>query len=473
MAIRNPFRSVQVRLTAWHVTATALFVVLFTTTILMLLQRRLDRRVDASQIATCQALIRAVTAEAAEPSTRMKPIADLVREETRELVLNESEVAVFAWDGTLVASTRGSVIAPLNVIRAERLRDMLARARERSRFFTIEHDEETYRLYGAPFAVRGVRLIVFTARHRREQEELLRSVAGMLWIGAPLWIALSGFAGWLLVRRSLAPVASMSAEAAAIGSADVSKRLRVADPGNELGFLATAFNALLDRLGTTIEQQRRFMADASHELRTPIAIVRGEAEVALTRKRSAEELRDALAIIQKESEHLTAIVDDLFLLARADAGQRVLHPTRFYLDEILAEAVAAVRTLAASKEIALDLQAAADVELFADERLLARLFRNLLDNAVKYTPRAGRVTISMSCDQSHCLVDIRDTGLPIGPEAGERIFERFHRGAMRDVEGSGLGLAIGRSIAELHGGRLDLVPETTSGNVFRVRLPRA
>jgi heavy metal sensor kinase len=311
-----------------------------------------------------------------------------------------------------------------------------------------------------------------TSRPRGEQEELLRSVAGILWIGAPLWIAISGFAGWMLVQRSLAPVASMSVEAADIGSADVSKRLRVADPGNELGFLATTFNALLDRLATTIEQQRRFMADASHELRTPISIVRGEAEVALTRTRSAEELRDALTIIQKESEQLSSIVNDLFLLARADAGQRVLAPTRFYLNELLTDAAAAVRTLAADKEIAVEVQAATDEELFADEQLVTRLFRNLLVNAVKYTPRNGRVTITMSCDVSQCTVVVWDSGRPIAREEREHIFERFHRGAARDVEGAGLGLAIARSIAELHGGRLDLDPDAVSGNVFRVRLPR-
>lgn len=474
MAMHDRFRSVQVRLTTWYVLATAIFVIVFSATMLLFLQRRFEQRIDASQMETCQSFVQALIQEGIEMPSRTHSLEQVVSDETQEFVFRDGQVAVFLTDGTLVAEAHGLRINPRNAIPTRQLSGIAIASARETRFMTIELGEESYRLLTTPFSARDTDLIALTTRHRGEEAELLRSVAAMLWIGAPLWIAMSGLAGWSLVRKSLAPVAVMSAEAAVIGSADVTKRLRVANPGNELGFLATTFNALLDRLATTIEQQRRFMADASHELRTPISIVRGEAEVALTRPRSVEELRDALSIIQQQSVQLTSVVDDLFLLARADAGQRMLAPSRFYLNELLADAVAAVRTSAAGKEITLDIDASEDIEIFADERLLGRLFVSLLDNAVKYTPRGGHVAISLSCDPTRCQVAVRDSGRPIAQEERERIFERFHRGESRDTEGAGLGLSIARSIAQLHGGHLDLVPDidTGNGNIFRTDLPR-
>jgi signal transduction histidine kinase len=404
------FRAVQMRIVLWTVIVTAAFISVFSAATLKLLERNVERRVDESLDDTCLEFAQSVIQEATD---RQLPIAAVVRDEVEEFAARSRDVAVFTPDGALVATSFANGAARRSWVPTAR-----------AHYF----DRGGHRLYALPFAVRGERLIVIASRHRGEQEEFLESVSEVFWYGAPLWIALSGLAGWVLVRKSLDPARRMS------------------------------------------EQQRRFMADASHELRTPLSIVRGESEVALTRERSAEELRDALSVIQHESELLTSIVDDLFLLARADAGQRLLHPTRFYLNELLADAARAVRTLADEKQIALEVDAPHDVTIEADERLLARMIGNLLENAVKYTPRGGRVTVALTADGAN-VITVRDTGGGIAESERVRIFERFHRGAnAHEGEGAGLGLAIARSIAELHGGRLELVESSNAGSVFRVTL---
>src|SRR5436190_1723678 len=204
-------------------------------------------------------------------------------------------------------------------------------------------------------------------------------------------------------------------------------------------------------------------------VRTPLAIVRGEAEVALSkRERSAGELRESLEVIEQESRLLSSVIDDLFLLARADAGQAVLAPTTFYLDELITEVVRSQRTLAAKKSIGIASSLAPETTIHADERLVRRMLMNLIDNAVKYTPEGGRVEVALCPRDDAFVITIANSGPPIADDVRAHIFERFYRGNPSAGEGAGLGLPIAQSIAELHGGRIDVSNE--DGNVFRVVL---
>jgi two-component system, OmpR family, sensor kinase len=284
--------------------------------------------------------------------------------------------------------------------------------------------------------------------------------------------------GYFLARKSLAPVVAMSSQAGRIGAANLHQRLAVQNERDELGHLARSFNDLLDRLGQSFERQRRFMADASHELRTPVAILRGESEVALSlQARSPEEYRESLSVLHQEAERLTHIVEDLFTLTRADAGQYPLQPRDFYLDELIAECVHSARTLALAKKISLALDGAAEAPIHADESLLRRMILNLLDNAIKYTPEGGKVAVECSREGEEYALRIMDTGTGIPAELRPRIFERFFRAdkarsrSESDGGGAGLGLAISRWIAEAHQGRLELTRSDTTGSVFTAYLP--
>ena len=363
------------------------------------------------------------------------------------------------------------------------------------------------RVTAVPVRAAGRELVLVAVRDLRD----VRVVVARLWralaVVLPLALLASLAFGYLLARRGLAPIQAMSAQAERIGAATPGSRLVPRDPDDELGRMAAAFNALLDRLGTALEQQRHFMADASHELRTPAAVVRSAADVALRRDdRDAAEYRQALEIARAEADRLTRIVDDLFLLARADAGQPTLRAAEFYLDEALDECARAMRAVAEAHGIALRAElrpsrvgrAAGDgadaddagAPMHGDESLVRRMVLNLIDNAIKYTPRGGSVTLRLAADalavrgsarvRPAWRIEVEDTGAGVPADARPRIFDRFfHSDAHLAAHathagraGSGLGLAMAQTIAEAHGGRLELSRTGADGSLFVAVLPR-
>jgi signal transduction histidine kinase len=238
---------------------------------------------------------------------------------------------------------------------------------------------------------------------------------------------------------------------------------------------------MLTRLETSFEQQRRFMADASHELRTPLAIMRGEAEVALQKDTRAEdEYRETLEIIRQEGVRLSNIVEDLFTLARADAGQYKLNRTTFYLDELVFECGRAVRTLVANKNLKFELAVDENLIFNGDEVLIRRLLIILLDNAIKYANRSGEVFIECLAKRSNYEITISNTGLSIPAAEQTHIFDRFYRADKARSHkddyalgtGAGLGLSIGTWIARIHEGQLELVNSDVAQTTFRVYLPK-
>ncbi|MDB4949664.1 MAG: hypothetical protein JWM27_2313, partial [Gemmatimonadetes bacterium] len=349
----------------------------------------------------------------------------------------------------------------------------------RPALLTLADDEGGYRVYAAPADLPGERLIVAAGQPLAERQESLEGVRTTFAVAIPLALLLAGVGGYLLARRSLAPVVAMSVQARRIGAANLHERLPVPNPRDELGRLATVFNGLLARVGDTVEQQRRFMADAAHELRTPVAILRGEADIALSRgERPPAEYRDALGVVADESRRLSRLVDDLFLLARADAGQQPLVPTELYLNELAGECVRAMRTLAAARDVRLACEAPGDLPLRGDDALLHRLVLNLLDNAIKHSPPGSRVALTLHAAPGGYRLAVRDSGPDIGPEVRARLFERFFRadpararGAPSTTAGAGLGLAIARWVAEAHGGTLALSPADGRGNEFALFVP--
>jgi len=220
------------------------------------------------------------------------------------------------------------------------------------------------------------------------------------------------------------------------------------------------------------------MADASHELRTPVAILHGETEVALSRAdRSPQEYRETLGILKDESQRLARIVEDLFTLTRADAGQYPLQLQSVYLDELAADVMHRARTLAMAKSIILSAAIEPELPIEADEALLRRMLLNLLDNAIKYTPEGGQISLQCRREHDDYSLSVSDTGTGIPVELQKRIFERFFRAdkarsrAEGDSGGAGLGLSIARWIAEAHHGRLELSKSDATGTMFTAWLP--
>jgi signal transduction histidine kinase len=235
-------------------------------------------------------------------------------------------------------------------------------------------------------------------------------------------------------------------------------------------------NDLLNRLNTALDQQRRFMADASHDLRTPVSVVRTAADVTLSREtRSEPEYRESLRIVGEQAKRLSRMVEDMFLLARVDAGQRQVTPTEFYFDEVVGECVRSSQLIAAEKQVEISSDIAADVSYFGDETLTRHLIANLLDNAVRHAPAGGRVWVSLAVNDAALRLSVSDNGDGVAPADRERIFDRFVKldSARTGEGGAGLGLSIARWVAEAHGGTLSLTESGSGRTTFEAQLPYA
>jgi heavy metal sensor kinase len=335
------------------------------------------------------------------------------------------------------------------------------------------------RAYAVTTGATGRRLVVAVIHGLESEERFLAGLRRSFRILIPLAATLALLGGVWLAGRALRPVRLMAAQAARIGATTLDERLPASARDDELGRLAASFNQLLDRLETAFAQQQRFMAEASHELRTPIAVVRGEADLALSQPHRDEgSYRETLRVVAGESRRLTQIVDDLFLLARADAGQLPVDHRPVDLAAVAATSCRALRTVAAQWAIRLETSAEGAVTAWGDDGLLRRLVDNLVRNAVAHGRRGGTVTVRVSNGAEGVRLTVEDEGPGIAPEVRDRIFERFYRGpAARAAKpdqggGAGLGLAIARGIAEAHGGTVVLARTGPDGSVFELRLPQ-
>jgi heavy metal sensor kinase len=307
---------------------------------------------------------------------------------------------------------------------------------------------------------------------QRELAQLRRALV----TGTALALLLAAAGGWWIARAALAPVGALARQAAAIDDRTPGARLVAPNPEDELGRMARAFNDVLERLETAIAAQRRFMADASHELRTPVSIARTAAEVALGHpERTEADYRDALGLVALQTRRLARMVDDMFLLARADAAGLRLSPGLLYLGELVAECARDARVLAGDRGVRVDWQGDGDLPFTGDERLLRQLLMNLLGNAVRHTPDGGCVRVAVAAEPLSYEVRVVDAGPGIPPADRERVFERFVRldASGRAPDGAGLGLPIARAIAEAHGGTLALASGDAPGSTFLLRLPRS
>jgi heavy metal sensor kinase len=291
----------------------------------------------------------------------------------------------------------------------------------------------------------------------------------------PLALLLAGGGGWLLARRALKPVDHMAEAARRIGAEHLNERLKTTGSDDELDRLAHTLNDMLGRLDGTFQQVRQFSADASHELQTPLTILKGEIEVALRSPRSPEEYQRVLASALEECERLVCLVEGLLLLARADAGVLRMDRQPVDLEQLVAEVFEHTQILAEPHAVHLCLGAIEPLSMWGDGEHLRRLLLNLIDNGIKYTPPGGRVTLTLFQKEGWAVLQVSDTGLGLTSEEQAHIFQRFYRAPnthLQREEGSGLGLCIAQSIAAAHGGHLRVDSVPGRGSTFTVLLPR-
>jgi heavy metal sensor kinase len=477
--------SVRVRLTLWYTGALVLVLLVLSLTTYFVLRRTTAQRADNNLMEIGDAFLTTLRAELKddEGPASFKDAAEEAMVEHRfrgqVYAILDSSGRVILTSSELPVGTADKGPSAQELAASPSFRQLADAAFGTDHMFrNVSGRRSGYRGYAKHFQAGGEKYSLVILQSRHPQEEMLEEIeTTFAWV-LPLAVLLASMGGYFLARKSLAPVVGMSAQAGRIGAENLHERLAVQNEKDELGHLAASFNGLLDRLDESFERQRRFMSDASHELRTPVAILRGEAEVALSRDdRSIGEYRESLAVLHAESCRLTHIVEDLFTLTRADAGQYPISAHDFYLDELVADCVHSARTLALAKGLSLSSEARGELPIHADESLLRRMILNLIDNAVKYTPKGGSVTVLCGQEGQEYAIRLTDTGVGIATELQPRIFERFFRADMarsrseNDGGGAGLGLSIARWIAAAHQGRLELTQSGSSGSTFTAFLP--
>jgi heavy metal sensor kinase len=479
------FSSMRARLTFWYTGVLALVLVIFAVSTYSYLGRAARQRTDDSLFDTAGSFISNFNAEMGDEH---QPADDAVREAARSFHFKDRQIIVFdeqcnvldASDNTenLPLGTRWFTL-PAAQPQLQRLLDAASRAGRA--YATIFDSEKAIRALAVDIPAGPHHYLLVVANSLQEQEKGLAQARRAFYVAIPLALLFASLGGYFLARKSLVPVVTMGEQAAHISASNLNERIPVPQNNQELGRLALLFNELLERLDKSFAQQKRFMADASHELRTPVAVIRGESEVALSQiSRDTKEYRDSLAIVNDEGQRLTRMVEDLFTLARADAGEYPLLMTDFYLDESMNECVRSVRSLAAQKDQEIIYQPPAkEIAFRGDEPLIRRMVLNLLHNAIKYTPKDGQVRVGVKDKGNQCEITITDTGHGIPREAQPHVFDRFFRvdkARSRDESlngsGAGLGLSIAQWAAELHGGNIVLDHSGADGTTFIVSLPK-
>jgi heavy metal sensor kinase len=347
----------------------------------------------------------------------------------------------------------------------------------RTSITTLQANGVPLRVLTLPVRAGGDTYIVQLAYPLDDFYEALDRFRRVLFLSSPLLLLLASAGGYWLSRRALGPVDQITREARSISAQTLSSRLVVPLTGDELQRLSETLNGMLERLEQAFRRIAQFTADASHELRTPVALMRTRAEVALRRSRSEEEYRETLRQILEDLQRTSSLIENLMLLARADSGTEALQRTRINMVKCVGEACLEGRALAETKQTSFHEElSASPVWIEGDSNSLRRLFLILLDNAVKYTRPQGRITVSLSSSDRCAVAEVRDTGIGIAAEDLPHIFERFFRAdraRSRETGGAGLGLSIGKWIAEAHGGTISALSKPGEGSVFQVRIPLA
>lgn len=456
--------SIGVRLTLWYLAIFALAQILFGAGMWFILRHNLYDLVDdglEAQVDDLRNFLRS------QPKDR--PIAK-VQEEVNETYTIEHPgdyLALYAEDNQLIyrsafMQAHQAILLPPNQVKRPVVRSGWI-------------DGRPFRFLFQKLQVNGHVYTVEMGIPADDAVETLHDFRVYLLMFAPLLLLVAAGGGYWLSRRALSPVDSLVRTAREVSGANLSSRLQKLETGDELQRLSDTLNAMLDRIESAFQRITQFTADASHELRTPVSLIRTEAELALRRSRGEAEYKESLRHILLEAERTTALIEQLLSMARADSGRETLHFEPVDLRQTLRgvvdgwQQVATIRNLQFSASLD-----APDFSVLGDETLLRRLVDVLLDNAFKYTPSPGSVHLSLETQGESAIIRVQDSGVGIADEDQGKIFERFYRvdkARSRAQGGAGLGLAIAQWIVTQHGGSIGVESRPGQGSTFRVELP--
>lgn len=396
-----------------------------------------------------------------------------VEEEPKDPRLLDTIVRIFNTDGIPIASSK---IMPDVVFVPKK--DFLSVLQGKQRFDTVKSEMMPHRVvsvnvYTKPvFENDKVAYIVQVASPLDAVEAALNNLKIALGTIVPIVVLATGIIGYLLAMAALHPVNNMIRTIRQITAANMKLKIAVPRTNDEIQRLAETFDDMLGRLDHAFTSQRQFVEDLSHELKTPLTVMKGEFEVALKKMRSSEEYESILKSGLEEINKITSLVENLLMIARLESNQIAPEITAVELAGLVSNIVSDMKVLADQKQIQLAFSGPSSQPIKGDTNQLKRLFVNLIDNAIKYTPPGGRISIYMDRDNGNVSIRIVDTGKGIPKEELDHIFDRFYRvDKSRSSIGFGLGLSIVKSIAEMHKGTVTVSSQPGQGTTFNIRLP--
>ena len=456
---------IRVRLTAWY---TAILVVVLTLLGAYLVQRlRTDLTRDVDQSLSSRATQIAASFRA---DGRTGEFAEVTNSALAGLPGGDSGAQLLSGTGSIVDSSDDR-IAGQPMISFAQLPGVLA-GHPLVVTTSLGTPPAPFRLLARAVTDRGQPRVLVLATSLAGADAAVHRLLVILLTGGPIALLVAGATGWWVAGLALRPVAAVTDRARRISVHRLDERVPVPKVADEVGRLAQTFNAMLDRLEAGVDAQRRLIADASHDLRTPLAVMRSELDVALAAGDLAPDAVEVLASTAEEVGRMTRMVDNLLALARADQGGLDLLVRPVDLRDVAEATADQLRPLADAKGLALEVTGTAPV-VDADRERLGQVVTNLVDNAVKYTAR-GSVRLHAWQNGTEAGITVTDTGPGIPGDELTKVFARFYRtdtARGRAVDGSGLGLAIAQENARLHGGRIDAANNPEGGAVFTVRLP--
>ncbi len=455
------------RLTLWYTGILTAMLALLALTSAMLLDRGLRNNVDDS--------LNAVARVIAESVRSSSPFGPDIEDSLQSMLGPELAQRFFQLldplgrpDPRLTLPRRSRLpLSALALRNAERGRATLETVR------IHPGSEKSYRLLTFPVMRNGSTGNIVQVAMSLDNVDAARSnLLFILLMLTPAALAISGLGGWFLASRALAPVNVMVEAARRIEAEDLAKRIPAPPSEEELARLADVLNDMLARLERSFRAVRQFSADAAHELRTPLTILKGEMEVALQSSQAPAEIRQTLMSCLEEVDRLNSLVEDLLLMARMESNALSAPSAPVNLAEVLQDVTPALTELAARAANCCTVTAAQPLWVEGYDSLLFRLVFNLAENAIKYTPRGGRIEVTLDRQDGAAVLQVKDNGPGIPPEVQEHIFDRFYRGdPAREGGGTGLGLALVRSIVRLHKGEILVSSTLGAGSCFRVTLP--
>ncbi len=341
-------------------------------------------------------------------------------------------------------------------------------------FVDIQTDQGKIRLRYEIVTSGNDSYLLFVGASMQPIDDTLDSfLEGLAWV-IPLGVLLAAIAAWFMAGKALEPVAALGKAAGEIAVSSLDRRLPVQGSNDELDQLAIQFNETLERLEKAVGEMKQFTASISHELRTPLAILRGEAEIALMQTNSPEQYRRVLVSQLEEFEKLTRMINQLLTLARAESGEVEVLKEQVNVSTMVQTLTEELEPVAASKNLSLSCKCDPDVTVSGDSAWIERIVLNLVDNAIKFTPPGGSVTVNVSTDQQTATLEVQDNGIGIPSDALPHIFERFYRtdpSRSNRAEGAGLGLTLVKWAVDQHRGSIEVESLPSKGSLFRIKFP--